>query len=963
MENFYHNQQSGQQTPSWFTIVKPLVIGLFLYSSVGIAAQEECPVNCDTNYFSAKLLETNNTNDCTTYKLEVSVDKENKYGLSHLVVQVPCGKVTEASNSRNWPIEKNAKDPKSGLYGLKVDNISGFGDKNKSQSFTLTYTVCGACADGSTPSSFDVVFKAATCSFTQSINLQSPSPTLEATIVTSPILCNGANNGKAEAIASKGTEPYSYLWSNGQTTSSISGLAPGTYSVVITDAAAQTVNLSAEITQPTALSLSGSATTTACNAPTGSISVTVTGGTAPYAYTWNNGRTSQKIDSLSLGLYTVNVTDINGCTASRSFSVYQNTNLSASLTSNALQCHQEGEGTISTTVSGGTAPYNYSWSNGETTQNLSDLNAGRYDVTITDANGCTTKQATYVTIRTMTASVSAKAPLCQGDATGSATLSVLNGTAPYTYNWSNGETSSSVNNLSTGWYFVDITDANGCTTKKAVNIPTPTPLQINYQTSKQSCEADDTSVLVTLSGSGGTMPYTWTVDGQPSATSFEAKAPTSFEIVMTDANGCEAFTVANITSPNNQLTPQATISQPNCQSATGSATISATNAAQPISVLWADGNTDITRNNLAPGTYTVLVTDAIGCSASLTVDITAATSPTVEIVAPTVQDICQTTGNTIEAEAANAVSVTWAIESTNNDWAIVSSNQTLMTYNAGTGLATITVTATDAYGCTDTHSITLSCTQSPTDPNDDGNDDGNDDNDGDGNNNGGGNNGGGNDNQNCTMDDNFSAEMVSTSAITNNKQTYTFRITTDGLSEHELSHLVIGTSGIYTCWAEVDENWAIEKNSTDPKSGVYGIKIDNISGFGQSGSDAFEVTFTLCANSGEALPTNFTVVYKAATCQWTNNETATSTGNIHCHHYPNPFVDNTTIEVKADHSTDMEVSICDMHGKKVATLYKGHATKGVTYKLNFNAKGHNDRLFFYQVVTPKGCKQGKLLRK
>lgn len=933
--------------------------------SLGNGQEPDLCSGCNTNHFQAQLLDQSIIDDCMTRTLEIKVDKDNKFALSHLVIEVPCGVVTSASNSRNWKTFINMKDPKSGIYGIKIDDINGFGDRNKEQTFTVTYTVCGIinCSTTQATEPFDLVYKASICHFTQTINPQPsipPTTQLNGTIIPQHILCYGQSEGTVMATATGGTRPYTYLWNNGSIDSTITNVSAGVYSVTITDADSSQITLSTEVLQPATLTASARLTPSLCSMPTGVAEIIVGGGTAPYTYLWSNGHTTSKNSNIPVGKYTVTVTDANGCTLTRTYYIEQNTNLSVSLTAPILECHQQGHGSITATATGGTAPYTYNWSNGESTQNINNLSTGQYSVTVTDGEGCTAILSTYVSIKQLTATASVQAPNCQGDNTGSATITVANGTAPYTYNWSNGNNTSSMSGLSSGWYFVDITDANGCTASKAVQIPTTTALTIKTEVTANSCEAGDNTVTVKLSSTGGTAPYIWLVNGATSSSTFVSEAPNTLQITVMDANGCSVTTNTNITYPNTSISATVNVVQSSCNSATGSATIGVAGATQPVTAVWPDGYVGFTRSDLTSGTYTVMLTDGKGCTSSVNVNIQQTELPTVEIDSPSAQEICGTSGNIVTAVAPTAVSAQWSISSTANDWVIESTNLLLMTYKAGTGSATISITVTDANGCQATDTLVMSC-----EPNTDNPDDGNGG-DGGGNNDNGSNNGGGNTNS-CNMADNYWVKTVERSTTCNGCYTYKITVYTDGRSEHELSHFVIGIpSGSTVKSITVSRSWTVEKNVTDPKSGVYGIKIDNISGFGQSGADSFTVEHTICNNN--QLINQFTLVYKAATCQWNGtanfNPSAPNDDVVESvDSYPNPFKDRCTFKVKTKKDCHVDFYVSDVSGNRCANLYKGQMKQGVVYKLEFDASQRPNGFYFYKMVTPAGTKQGKIMKR
>ncbi|MBL0051105.1 MAG: SprB repeat-containing protein [Bacteroidetes bacterium] len=277
----------------------------------------------------------------------------------------------------------------------------------------------------------------------------------------SNVNCYGGNNGSASVTASGGTPPYTYMWSNGKTTSSNSNLSAGTYTATVTDANGCTATCSYTVTQPTLLVASCSGTNVTCKgASTGSAAVVASGGTAPYTYLWSNGKTTASNNGLSAGTYTATVTDSKGCTAKCSYTVTEPSYVVATCSGTNVNCYGGNNGSASVTASGGTPPYTYMWSNGKTTSSNSNLSAGTYTATVTDANGCTATCSYTVTQPTLlVASCSGTNVTCKGASTGSAAVVASGGTAPYTYLWSNGKTTASNNGLSAGTYTATVTDS------------------------------------------------------------------------------------------------------------------------------------------------------------------------------------------------------------------------------------------------------------------------------------------------------------------------------------------------------------------------------------------------------------------------------------------------------------------------------------------------------------------------
>src|SRR4030095_4625271 len=231
--------------------------------------------------------------------------------------------------------------------------------------------------------------------------------------------------------------------------------AAGTYNVTVTDAGGCTQTLNGiVITEHAAIALTETHVDAKYNrASTGSIDLTVAGGTAPFTYAWSNGATTQDLTGIAAGTYNVTVTDAGGCTQTlNGIVIAEPAAIVLTETHVDVNCNGASTGSIDLTVAGGTAPFIYAWSNGATTQDLTNIPAGTYNVTVTDAGGCTqtlnniviTEPAAIVLTETH---VNAN---CNGASTGSIDLSVAGGTAPYTYTWSNGATTQDLTNIPAG---------------------------------------------------------------------------------------------------------------------------------------------------------------------------------------------------------------------------------------------------------------------------------------------------------------------------------------------------------------------------------------------------------------------------------------------------------------------------------------------------------------------------------
>jgi hypothetical protein len=288
---------------------------------------------------------------------------------------------------------------------------------------------------------------------------------LNVTATHTDVTCFGDTTGSASANVTSGTPPYTYAWSTGGTNSSISGLGVGTFSVTVTDGNSCTTTQSVTITEPTALADSSAVTDPTCSySADGSIAFTVSGGTPGYTYTWNTGDTTASLMNIGGGTYYVDYTDANGCSGTDTFTVTAPPALGFTAVAIDILCAGGSHGALDVTPTGGTPGYTYLWSNGDTTQDLIGVPANLYILTVTDVNGCEFMDTLYIDEPPALVSAGVVTDDVGGVGSGAVDLTVNGGVSPYTYVWSNGDTTQDLSGVFTGTYTVTITDANGCIT-------------------------------------------------------------------------------------------------------------------------------------------------------------------------------------------------------------------------------------------------------------------------------------------------------------------------------------------------------------------------------------------------------------------------------------------------------------------------------------------------------------------
>ncbi|MFN8166264.1 MAG: SprB repeat-containing protein [Bacteroidia bacterium] len=458
------------------------------------------------------------------------------------------------------------------------------------------------------------------CSSTISMSVGNSGIMSGLAISTSSVSCHGGNDAGANISFTGGTPPYTYTWSpGGSTTSSVTGLHSGNYTCVVTDAYGCTQSASATITEPAAILLStASSTNVSCSGMNdGSAIATASGGTTPYTFIWQGYPVNGPVmNNIYAGSYNVVVTDANGCQTNSVAVISEPTSLSLLSNVTPATCGSS-NGSAHVQVSGGTPPYSYSWSNGQTTSTATGLAAGSYDVTVTDSHNCTLQVSVGVSnLNGPSANLSFSTDArCFGSADGSAGVTVSGGTPPFTYQWSSGGSiTSTAYNLSAGSHTVVITDANNCVTTVPVQISQPAVIAPQLSASDVSCY-NGSNGQISLTVNGGTPPYSYLWSNSALTSSIVNLQAGNYSVQITDANGCTSTLATAINQPG-ALSVALSASDVRCSGGNdGFVSVSASGGTQPYSFLWpSSGTTASLDNGLPAGSYSVVITDANGCT-------------------------------------------------------------------------------------------------------------------------------------------------------------------------------------------------------------------------------------------------------------------------------------------------------------------------------------------------------------
>jgi gliding motility-associated-like protein len=366
-------------------------------------------------------------------------------------------------------------------------------------------------------------------------------------------------------------------------------------------------------------------TNVSCNGDSnGTATVTASGGNGNYTYTWSpGGMTGATQTGLAAGQYTVDVVDTDDCAGSVIVTITEPTAIVLNTTITDAACGAT-DGAVNLTVSGGNPPYLFSWSNGASTQNLTNVSPGSYSVDVTDANGCTA---------TITANVSATdGPeinlvnstdvSCFSANDGSATVSATGGAGGNVFVWQpGGLTGPSQTGLSAGTYTVTVTDSEGCPASLTVTISQPAAIVLDLTSLPSACDVDDGSVSVVATGGAGGFSYLWS--NSATTSTVNGLGAGIYNVTVTDAQGCQATGSVTVVNANGPTVEIVSFTDETCAgSSDGTATAVASGGTPGYNYSWApSGGNNATATSLTTGNYTVTVTDDEGCSAFASITI------------------------------------------------------------------------------------------------------------------------------------------------------------------------------------------------------------------------------------------------------------------------------------------------------------------------------------------------------
>jgi len=549
-------------------------------------------------------------NACTKSYIGVEVTQPNALTAATAITHISCNNKTDGS------ITINATEGVSPYqYALNTSPYTNNPTFNNLGAGTYTLNVRDASG----------------CTFQTTATITEPS-TLTLTLSNSDfngfgVSCNGGTNGTISSSVTGGTAPYAYTWSNGPSTTDNTNVSAGSYTLNLADANGCITSATSTLSQPQKINIGlVSANNVSCNAGNdGAIDIEVNGGASPYTYSWSNSFNSQDLNNLKADNYILTVTDANTCTENNTYNISEPTPLVLDLQATNASCSGNADGAITSTISGGTGPYLYNWSNAETTANIADLDLGTYTLTISDSKNCTiSKTATINSPNPINIVASTQNINCYQTPTGAIDASATNGGfGTLNYTWNNGATGAILENLLAGDYSLTVTDANGCSAQQTYTLTEGSPISFTPYLKSVSCNGGSDAVLdVTIVGGSGT--YTETLvdeDGQFYTSPYNNLSARQYTFTAQDDLACTKTQVFIIGEPS-EIQYTTFVEGVLCSGTnTGSATITINGGVNPYTIAWQDGSNKTTRDNLTAGKHSYTISDANGCTKTDTLEI------------------------------------------------------------------------------------------------------------------------------------------------------------------------------------------------------------------------------------------------------------------------------------------------------------------------------------------------------
>jgi hypothetical protein len=517
--------------------------------------------------------------------------------------------------------------------------------------------------------------------------------------------CFGQSNGLIKVQGSGGDGNYNYSWSNGANTAQINNLSAGIYAVTVTDGEGCSDAGFVTISQPTKLNLSIAVTPqTIMDVANGTLTATVTGGTAPYTYIWSTGAPSANLTGLLPNTYFLTVKDANGCSESMATTVNAvNCVVSAFPTQSNVKCKGDNNGQAGVSIVNALMPVSYNWSNGSHDVALTNLSPGDYTMTLVDGANCPFI-LNYEITEPNQLHANAYGINANGETTNNGVGQCLpiGGLPPYSYNWSNGDKTALADSLALGNYSLTITDANNCSAVEEISIGSDNcGLDVVFLASSPVCNGNENGSIQTVL-TGGNAPFAFNWNNISNTQNLEHIFSGFYNLEITDVNGCKVVKNYDLIEPAPLKIEILDVLNNDCLSSnTGQATVLAIGGTAPYQYQWSNGETGTQSVFLKVGNYTVNVSDINGCTALNSIEILAIDNEFPIIAANAISVPLDQEGNVeLTLQNLNAtITDNCLLQST-----VIAPN----TFNCSQkGVHQVTLTATDDASNTTTKTITV----------------------------------------------------------------------------------------------------------------------------------------------------------------------------------------------------------------------------------------------------------------
>ena len=579
---------------------------------------------------------------------------------------------------------------------------------------TYSYTWSGAAsANGNSANANSLVAGIYTVTITDALGcvttantpILQPNPFVPILTFTDP-QCNGALDGTANIAYSGGAGTTTFLWEPGlQPGNSVNNLGAGSQSVTITSNGSCISSLTFTLSQPALLTAAISATNSTCNQSNGQACAVVGGGTSPLTFQWSNGPTTLCNNNIPSGSYNFVVTDFNGCTANGFGLVSDIAGPVVTITSYTdVSCFGGSDGAATAAISGGVPTYTVFWSNGATTQTVTNFNLGVKSITVLDASGCIGTASVTILQPAILASAigSFTNASCFGLTDGGATILTNGGTSPYSYSWTpSAQTNSVMLNVGANTYSCLVTDNNGCTTSSSLSIIEPSALQIsNFTLTDISCfGGSNGQISTTLIGGTPGYTYTW-IPSQPGNNGIIGGLSSGvYSLTVIDSHACSVNTSFNLIQPT-QLVSSYTSSPASCGAANGSATLTVTGGTPTYTVNWNTFPTQqgLAASNIPAGTnWIASITDSKGCFLNQPVTVSNAIPLSItgfNVTPPSCFGLSNGAISVNYASGSAPYTVSWS-----NPISQTTASSALTQSVSGVASGVYTATLTDSFGC------------------------------------------------------------------------------------------------------------------------------------------------------------------------------------------------------------------------------------------------------------------------